>query len=590
MGIVSDLPFEFVLQRVFTGCSNKNVNVIGTFFDSEEEAWEHSQELYCVEENEEVEVLFNALDKEARLYLEALDIIPPNEGETFLDEEGRLYRKPSNCSFFLYKHNDGYDALCIDTFLIVAYCNGRTFFSTLRVGPKPFSEKEWGMMKDDLENEITGLAQDLVRRKLGLGKSYQGKLPSKILHDFIVMQKYSKKILPALIDIVGSPRYQIVTRYKKTLGTKNYHLDEKSVRRYITRAGSESFYQVPEKIIDYDIQDNRILKMILQNYESRLNEFIEIIKNDLDYELIENGSRQYRTEWLRSIKKFESDAKRLKKLTVLIKTAEWYSVVKDVSSPYIPHSFFMDNRYNVLYQMYNEMREDSFKIDFDPEYSYTWKKSSYLYEMWCFIKICRLLEKSFDCVSGDFLDIYVNKMFFPFLHSGTEICFSNDNIRLDVIYNILLPYSGSNTNLESPLYMARTQDNRHNRPDILINVYDKHSNWYIGSIVFECKYRKINSFLGKGDWSSIQQFQAYYNNSRSKYQYNGKGQVLDIRPVNRVIVLTPDQKGDGIKMQDFKIDVKGFKPSDNNRWLISLNDQILEIVADMLEREKVFMR
>lgn len=587
MGIVSSLPFEFSLKRIFPGGNSREA--LGAFYDSEEEAWEHSQESYQVEENEEIEVLFNTSDNEARLYLEALDIVPPNEEKIFYDEKGRLYRKPQINSFFLYKHSEEYDALCVDTFLIIVYCEEKNFFSTLKICPKPFSENEWSMMRDDLENEITGLAQDLVRRNLGLGKKRQGNLPPKLLHDFIVMQKYSKKILPALIDIVNSPRYQIVTRYKKVLDTKNCRLDERSVRRYITRAGSESFYQVPEKVINYDIQDNRILKMILQNYEKRLNEFIEIIEESRSYELLEKGTKQYRTEWAKSMQEFEDAAKKLKKLAALIRKAEWYSTVKDVSSPYIPHSFFMDSRYNVLYQMHNEMRAESFEIDFDPQYSYTWKKSSYLYEMWCFIKICRILEQSFDCVSGNLLDIYTNKMLFPFLHTGSKMCFLNNDIRLDVIFDMVLDYDGSNTSLESPLYMAWTTDNRHNRPDILINVYDEHNNWYIGSIVFECKYRKINSFWGTGKWSSIEQLQAYYNNSRSKYQYDGKGRLFDILPVNQVMVLTPDQNGDGKKMQDFKIEVKGFKPSDNDECLISLQKQVLDIVADMIEREKVFL-
>lgn len=584
MGIVSDLPFEFDIKRVFKGYNSKKTN--GFFYDSEEEAWEHSQELYQVEENEEIEVLFNASDMNARLYLEALDIVPPDEEETFFDEKGQLYRKPKEDRFFLYKHNKGYDALCVDTFLIIVHCSSRIFFSTLKVCPKPFNENEWVMMKDDLENEITGLAQDLVRRNLGFGKRYQGNLPPKILRDFIVMQKYSKKILPALIDIVDSPRYEIVTRYKKVLDTKNCRIDERSVRRYITRAGSESFYQVPEKVINYDIQDNRILKMILQNYEKRLNEFIKILEVNSDNEMIKKGSEQYRTEWSRGIKEFERVARKLKKLTSLIRKAEWYSTVKDVTSPYIPHSLFMDNRYNVLYQMHNEMRTNTFKITFDPQYSYTWKKSSYLYEMWCFIKICRILEQSFDYVSEDLLNIYANKMLFPFLHTGTKICFFDDDIRLEVIFDMPLAYDGESTSLESPLYMARTIDNRHNRPDILINVYDEHNNWYIGSIVFECKYRKINSFWGTGEWSSIQQLQAYYNNSRSKYQYDGRGRAYNMLPVNRVIVLTPDQNGDGRKMQDFNIEVKGFKPSDNDAWLLSLKEQVLGIVADMCELEK----
>ena len=114
MAIASNLPFEFRLKRVYTGYDSKETT--GWFYYTEEEAWNHNQESYHIEENEEIEVIFNSTDVNARLYLEALDIVPPEEADTYFDENGQLYRKPMADSFFLYKHQEGYDALCIDTF------------------------------------------------------------------------------------------------------------------------------------------------------------------------------------------------------------------------------------------------------------------------------------------------------------------------------------------------------------------------------------------------------------------------------------------------------------------------------------------
>lgn len=585
MAIAFDLPFVFAIKRNFPTFSKE---VVGQFYPSEKDAWEADEGAFKIEENEEIEVDFNSADKSAKLYLEALDIIPPYEDGISSDEDGQLYRKPSGNPFYLYKNGEGYDALCVDTFLIKIECENTSYFSTLQVSPKPFDIDEWAMMRDDLEKEITGLAQDLIRRNLGIGTSREGKLPPKILHDFIIMQKYSNRILPALMDISENPRCQITTCYKKVIDTKNSRLDERSVRRYITRAGSESFYQVPEKVINYDIQDNRILKMIIQNYQRKLSEFIKIMDDSAESELIEKGSTQYKSEWSKSINDFKDEAKKLKKITTLIIMKEWYSSIKDINTPFIPHSFFMDSRYNVLYQMHNEMRMNSFKVDFDPEYSYTWKRSSYLYEMWCYIKICRILEKQFSNISGDLLNIYVSKMLFPFLHSGSTVEFANNELKLNVIFDRALGFDREQTSLSDPLYMVSSNSHRHNRPDILINAYDIHNGWYIGSIVLECKYRKINSFWGNNEWSSVQQFETYYNNSRSKYLYDGKA-FRNMLPVNRVIVLTPDQNGDGRKLKDFNIEVKGFKPSDNDTWLNALNEQLISIIREMKNNEQYFL-
>lgn len=54
---------------------------------------------------------------------------------------------------------------------------------------------EWTMMKDDLESEMVGLAQDIVRRNIGIGKMKKGDVPPKILYDFIVIKSIHRRFL-----------------------------------------------------------------------------------------------------------------------------------------------------------------------------------------------------------------------------------------------------------------------------------------------------------------------------------------------------------------------------------------------------------
>lgn len=574
MDTASDLHFNLTITRIIY--KDNMVPSKGCFYYTEEEAWE-SSDGFEIEENEEVKICFKSDDSSSRFYLDALDIALSDNRVSY-DEEGRLYLNPSDEEFILYRNDDKHDALCVDTFLITILCHGQLFYSTLSVVPKPLSENEWIMMKDDLEKEVTGLAQDLLRRKLGSGKKSTKSTPSKMLRDFMIMQKYSSRLLPALIDISENPRYQIVTRYKKVTDTKNSRLDEKSVRRYITRAGSESFYQVPEKIISYDIQDNRVLKTILKDYESRLTNLQEVLENSVSEQ--SNEAEIHGKEWEDSIRKVADEAGRLKRITSLIHLNDWYSSIKDMASPYVAHSLFMDSRYNVLYQMYNEMRSDEFRVGLELEYSYTWKRSSYLYEMWCFIKVCRILEQSFTNVSGDIINIFMSKMLFPFLESGSKVTFSDSYTKLEVIFDKKLPNRKEDTSLSEPLYIAASDGNRHNKPDILINAYDKRNGWYIGSIILECKYRKLRSFWKGSDWSSVNQFQTYSNNSRSKFLFDGKASRTTT-PVNRVIVLTPDQNGDGKKDEDFYVEVRGLKPADDDEWLKGLKNQLLDVLKEM---------
>lgn len=583
MAIVSNLPFKLQVIRKFPIETHQEGLL---FFDDEKEIWKKEVITLSIEENDEIEILFDSEDDNAKLYLEALDIVPLDDHKIAYDSEGRIYRMPSSESFILYKANSGYDALCVDTFQISVYCNEAWYYGTLQVLPKPMNMNEWTMMKDDLEKEMVGLAQDIVRRNIGLGNQKYGNLPPKVLYDFIVMRKYSQSLLVALLDIAENPRCEIVTEYKKVGNNKNCRLDEESIRRYATRAGSEATYKVPVKVINYDIQDNRILKNIIIDYDNRLNIFLELLVELRDYANNFDSGRtiQYKNEWEKSISEFKNVAKKLKKMTSLLKTQEWYLKVRKISRPYIPHSFIMDTRYNTLYQMYLELKRETFKVEFDPEFSYTWKRSSYLYEMWCYFKIIHLLSKQYEMNEPDWARVFSGKILFPFLNVGTSIEFKSENVKLEVVFDKPLVFENKKTDISSPLYVAKTQEysKMHNRPDILIYVYDIKNGWYLGSIVLECKYRKIYSIEANGQRGSIGQLQAYYNNTRSEHLFGGWGKRLNMRPVRKVIVLTPDIKGDGKSQDDFSILFKSFKPADDEEWNKSLMDEVNSNIEELL--------
>ncbi len=567
MGIASDLPFEFRLLR---NVSNIKKLSAGVFFSNEEEAWNSIDSGFSAEENEEIQILFQCDDADAVLYTDALDIIPPKAAPVQTDDNGNLFIAADTEYFYLYRHDDAYDALCVDTFLIRIRAYGKDYFSVIRITPKPINENEWVMMIDDLEKEAKGLAEDLLKKQI---RSKGNGSNPKIMHDSYVFMHSAQQLLPVIMDIAGSPRYTITTAYEAIPANRMNPLDEKGIRYRLRKGNSARFDQVAGKVIDYDIQDNRILKMVLNYINHSLNA-IRIDQKDKNSKTAAD---------------FSSMVIKLKGALQLITASEWFMNVSEVTSPYISQSFFMDSRYGYIYEIYQKLRSDEDAVMLDPRYHSAWKQSSILYEMWCYIKICRILEKNFSHVSGNITDTYSGEMYFPFLESGSKISFRNDELRLDVIYDDPLEFNSARTSASDPVYMASTAKNRHNRPDILINVFDERIGWYIGSMVIECKYRKLNSFWGSGTWSSITQFQSYYSNARSEYQYGGKGKILQTRPVRKVIILTPDQTGDGSRMRDFHVEICGFKPSEDNRWIRLLEQQIAKVTEEMKEAEKILI-
>ncbi|WP_075721479.1 nuclease domain-containing protein [Roseburia sp. 499] len=593
MDIVSKLPFELQVIKCFP---IKTIQTATFFCADEHQLWKENKVTLSIEENDEIEIYFNSSDTNAKLYLDALDIMPLDNDNVKEDEQGHIYRVPSDKSFVLYKSNSEYDALRVDVFKITVFCQNQWYYGTFQVLPKPMSPNEWHMMRDDLEAEIRGLAQDIVRRNIGIGKNYNGKIPPKALYDFLVIKKYSKNVLMSLMDISENPRNEIRTRYENVSSNNSskYTFDAETVKRYAIKSGSEPTFKVPIKTTFYDIQDNRLLKMIITEYESKLNQFIELLGDMEKYAILTNSEEntQYKRIWTDSLADFKEMALKLRKMTAILKNQDWYAKVSNVSEPYIPHSFILDARYNVLYQMYLDLRKEKMNIELDPEFSYTWKRSSYLYEMWCYFKICRILLSKYEEAAGDWKFVFEDKVLFPFLEAGTVLRFEDTNIRVELVYDKILPLDKSQTSEENPLFIAKHHSNfrTHNRPDIVINVYDKSTDWYLGSIIIECKYRKLNSFwLETSSRSSRGQLESYYNNARSVFLLGKLGDTLQIHPVTKVFVLTPDDFGEGREQRDFNILVKGFKPTTDSEKENSLKEELFnEIHA--LEKRGISLR
>lgn len=592
MDIVSNIPFELKLIRKFPQETEERATY---FTNNEEEIWNGDSITLTAEENDEIEIYFNALDSNARLYLEALDIMPLDDSNIKEDRYGRIYRIPSNDNFTLYKSNAGYDALRVDVFKIAVFCENEWFFGIFQILPKPVSVAEWHMMRDDLEREIRGLAQDIVRRNMGLGDGKSEKLPPKALYDFLVINKYSKNVLMALVDIADNPRNEIMTTYESRAKNKsgNYKFDSETIKRYVMKSGAEPTYKVPIKTNSFDIQDNRLLKMIISEYENKLDQFIELIEEVEQFSNSPNsgGSVQYKNTWNESLSSFKESAFKLRKMTSILRNKEWFSKVGMLSEPYIPHSFILDSRYNMLYQMYLKLKREELCIELEPQFSYTWKRSSYMYEMWCYFKVCRFILRNYELVATDWNFVFSDKVLFPFLKEKTTIVFEDGKSRIEIVYDAILPMEKSQTNLNNPLFIAKHHSSyrNHNRPDIVLNVYDKESNWYLGTIILECKYRKLYSFWSEGSTrSSREQLEAYYNNARSAYLLNGLGERFQMHPVTKVIALTPDEQGEGREQQDFYILVKELKPSPSDDNVNSLGKEILVQIHELENRfEKI---
>lgn len=542
-----------------------------------------------IEENDEIDLYFNSQDPNARLYFSALECCPIID--RIQAEDGLVYCTPADEIIKLYRSNTiEFDALRVDTLQISVKCNSKTYVSYLDIIPKQLSPQEWEIMRDDLENEIRGLAQDIVRRNIGIGDEYSGKIPPSDLYTFLIISKKANAILAALLDIKDRPRYKLQKRYQEVDESENREIDTETVKQYLRKGGINNQLIVPQSEIVYDIPENRILKKIIMAFDEKLNRFISIIETTLRYHLQYSQkaitNHMYKAKYIEGLKVYLETAKKLRMISNVIKSAEWFREISNQQTTFIPHSFALDSRYGTLYRTYIEIKKQDFSVKLDPQYSYAWKKSSSLYEMWCYICVCRYFLQTYHMTANSkFDDIYIKNQLFPFLESGTKISMENDCAILEIVYDILLPKKSNVTKMyNNPFYM--TGD--HCRPDICINIYSKKSGWYIGSFVVECKYRKISSFWGNGTWSSQGQIRAYHDNSKSSLLLGGAvNKFMNYyapRPVLQVIVFSPDDiSGRRREDPDSKVHIKIFRPSPDQSYINSVCDAMLQDIDKVIE-------
>lgn len=545
----------------------------------------HEPEEDCatIKENDEMDLYFNSTDKEARLYLDALECCP-SSNRIMVDDEGFVYCTPGEEVIKLYRSDSSYDALRVDVLQISVICGLNSYFSFLKIAPKQLSLEEWKIMRDDLETEIQGLAQDIVRRNIGLGDEAKGLLPPDDLYAFLIINKNAHAIMSALLDIKDKPKYKLKKRYEEVDESKNREIDTETVKKYLQRGALNHTLFVPRRDIVYDIQENRLLKKIIKAYDEKLAHFIDVIYSTLNYRkqrLTRYPKHSlYDEKYIQGLESYLATAEKLKKITNIIKSAEWFQTVKNPEDMFIPHSFAVDSRYGSLYRMYSEMNKRNFSVQLDPQYSYSWKKSSSLYEMWCYICICRSFLQQYTEVGLRVQDIFMKDHLFPFLKSGTKILLENEDSAVEIIYDSVLPKKSEQVKLYGhPLYIT----GKHTRPDICINMYSKKSGWYVGSFIIECKYRSLKAFWYGNTWSSREQIKAYHNDSKSPLFFNG---FLDLftssRPVLHVFTFTPDIF-DEREYSDDQVTLLTFRPTRDRNIVEKVCERLIDEVSNAVK-------
>lgn len=505
-----------------------------------------------------------------RLYFDGIDLLPADICEC--DENGNLYLKPQkeNENYSVFEYSSEHYAMRVGTFEICIIHNNQTYFQWFTVLPKNVNSNEWSIMQEELEEEIQGLSSDFIRKNMSLGNNINEVIPSKELYKFFVIKKYFDSILASLVDLKEKANYKVEKEYKLESLCRATYIDNITVKDYLTKGRGQEQYLVPKRIYNYDLPENRWLKKIIEIYEDEVKlfrestikyiEYIRIeIKNLSKYPDANSAVIHAKEKIVLELNEYLEMAKNVLYISQLIKTKEWYKQIKKVNSLIIPHVLIYDVRYNVFYKLYKELQQHNITIQWNENYSYSWKLSSKMYEIWCFIKICRFLisdEIGFEAKGWIFDEYKKERILIPELIPGTKVEFVKESFVLKLYYEKNITQNPNDTNNDTePIFLEKRQARNHTKPDIRMDLYK--NNIYWSSLIFEVKYRTIKNFWDSKEFSAKEQIKTYKDDMKSRFIMGLEPTfaVRKFRPVDRVWVLNPthlceniiDRQNEGIK-------------------------------------------
>ncbi|MCL6454727.1 MAG: DUF2357 domain-containing protein [Alicyclobacillus sp.] len=528
-------------------------------------------------ENTPLEVVFQAEDPDARLYMDGLEMLAEREVE--IDPAGRPYLEPSSQPRVLYAPSNEYYPYIPGYYRLEVETGGQRYRTLVQIEPSRITRAQWEVMRDELNAQLTGLAETLVRRHIGVGDDVTRAFPAALLHRFLVVEKHFAGVRASLMDLRQRPNHRIRTEYQLTPAGRAKAMDGVTMRDRLTHPERVESLMVPIRQVDHDLPENRWVVKIVEYVRRCLEDVLSAIavqqayvegelEQALYYAEDPETSAQVREKrmLLAELGRHAERARQMQHGLSLVSKEPWFQDLRRAGEPSaaVPHVLRYDARYRALYQLYRELKSGDVSIVIDPAFSYQWKRTDLLYELWGFLGVCTALEAVgfapqrgwvYDAVSSSGVasavpwggrDAGGTRMFLPMLAPETLVAMELGDVRLHVVYDGTLPSRASQTNLDRvPLHML---GGYHTRPDTRIDVFDR--SVYVGSIVIDFKYTSPTAIWNPSArpnrrTRSTHQLMAYATDSQSVWLYGAdiSHQVREqMRPVIEVWGVYPQNE------------------------------------------------
>lgn len=581
---------------------------VTVFVDNQEAVFSIPEEnIVEVTENIDLSVLFNCSSR-ARLYMDGLDMLP--ESVVVEDEKGDVYlpSEPIEQVLFVNDLLDGftYYPLIPGYYQVKVVIEEKSYYTLLRVRAKQVTEEQWETMRQEIEDTLHGLAQDMIRRNLNLTGNEDIPIPITYMRQWLLLRNEKSRFLNAIEEIQRAPRYQIEKDSEIVPDALAKHIGEETIKFRSQHPEKKDVVKEAKPVISYNLPENRwllhivktlasitqILYQFLQSYEEVIEREIEEL--DKWGKKAEGRIRIKKSVWTK-VQEMKRDAKQFRSAWNRCIQAPWLQDFPNTLPNEIPMALSADSRYRILYQLYRNLKKDNTSVTLNPIYTYHWKRTDYLYEIWGFIQVINVFlseEMGFTASSGWLFDItdVTNGITVPELRKDSYVELTDGKLRVRVLYEEELPSSAEDTSLERPLYTS----SHHRLPDCRIDVYDEKG--HIGSLLLDFKYRPISSIWAKQliktskQTKTMKQLDAYTTACRSPWFLKGRvaNRVLNrFRPVAEVWPVFPFKfdKERGREVDEYYVRPMDLTPGKENRHfqehMIAVIEEMKLIVQDI---------
>lgn len=548
------IPFKIEFKQNNTYLVDKFVRTEAELFNLTDE------EIPIVKENITLELIFSSTNPDDKLSFDLLDIVQKDDR---FDE--LIYIQPSIEPIKIYDSNGTYTgALIPGYYKITVTSNNESYYSWLKVKPKQVTEEQWIVMREEVESELIGLARDILFKRAGTQLREDSVLPLSLLNKVQLIHSHFNKWKLAINQVISNPRYSIKRKYNKINKSEPSVIDHVAFKKMSIDAQAASMgkiYTVKNECSNNTLE-NRWLKFYITNITKNIRSLLkDLDKYVIQVELAINNKKIFYRSNKKDLNyhklitaKEELQSHRYRMTSILQDCYQFLDLdwVQDLENGR-PLQYSMvvqaDMNYRSIFKFYKDLMIDNYEINLNREYTYYWKRTDLLYEIWGFIQFIKALtseEIGYQIEKGWIYNQTLsksneNKFEVPFLKQGETIELIKGDTELHLVYDQIIDNDGSKL-----LYT----DAGNKRPDLRLDFFKEGE--YINSIIIDFKYRPLKYIWSTNRRNEVMdQLTAYRDNFYSQKIYSKlfPGISSQFRAIKEVWAVYPHNENNGRKPQ-----------------------------------------